>query len=102
MKSILSLATALWFCCGVAFSQQSKKTFQVNSPDNKLQITIDLSKTLSYSMAYDGEPVILDSPISLTLQDGSELGKSPRYRTDFTFSHNRYLRPIYGIENIVQ
>lgn len=102
MKSIFTLTTALWLCCGVAFSQQSKKTLQVSSPDSKLQITVDLSKTLSYSVTYEGEPFILDSPISLTLQDGSELGKSPRYRTDFTFSHNRFLRPIYGFESSIQ
>lgn len=53
-------------------------------------------------MTYEGEPVILDSPISLTLQDGSELGKSPRYRTDFTSSINRFLRPIYGFESAIQ
>lgn len=99
MKFLLPFAVALGISYCPSYAQTSKKIFQVNSPDEKLQVTVDLSKNVSFSLSYEGETVIQDSPVSLTMQDGTELGKLPRYRSDFLFSHDRYLRPIYGYQN---
>jgi alpha-glucosidase len=84
----------------VSFAQlSSNKTLEVSSPNNKLRISILIDKEITYTLIYDNEIIIEDSPISLLLQDGQDLGKNPKYRADFLFGHDRYLRPIYGFQN---
>lgn len=95
-----STLTVVWaFFAIPLFGQFSPKILEVASPNNKLKITIEIGKDITYSMAYDNEPVITPSIISLTLQDGTIVGNNAKYRSDFLFTHDRYIRPIYGFQN---
>lgn len=48
----------------------------LNSPDKKLNVKVSLNNNVSWSLTYDGETLLNECPISLTLSDGSEPGKN--------------------------
>ena len=100
MNAFRLLFVLLLCVVSTSFAQlSSNKTLEVSSPNNKLRISILIDKEISYTVIYDNEIIIEDSPISLILENGQDLGKNPKYRADFLFIHDRYLRPIYGFQN---
>lgn len=61
------------------------KTHTLQSPDGRLAVTVEVSDSIAYSIAYDGHTFILPSAVSMTLADGKVLGRenlsSVRFRT---------------------
>jgi alpha-glucosidase len=73
MKLHLMLALAIAVLVGAPASGQGVGTAQdVHSPDgrNVISITLDADGRPAYSVARDGQPIILASPIALTLASG--------------------------------
>jgi alpha-glucosidase len=48
------------------------------SPDGRLRATFTVGDDLRYALAVDGRPVLLPSPLSMTLDDGRVLGRGAR------------------------
>lgn len=67
----------------VLFAAPQERTLL--SPDGKIAVNIQVSESVTYSLAYNGQTFILPSPISLTLADGYVLGRDDlrgvRFRT---------------------
>lgn len=95
------LVVGLCLTTTLLFGQFSSKTLEVSSPNTKLKVTIEIGKEITYAVSYESEPVVLPSAISLTLQDGTVVGNNAKYRSDFLFIHDRYIRPIFGIQNTI-
>lgn len=61
-------------------SAQRRGALEVVSPNGRLQVRVALEGRITYSVAFDGKDVIVDSPISMTLEGGRVLGENPRLR----------------------
>ncbi len=94
---VLLLASSLASCN----RENPGQTYTLRSPDNQITVTVKAGNggQAEYQVAYKDQPVILDSPISMTLADG----KSPGTKTELvdykTTSQNRSLVPLYGISD---
>ena len=54
--------------------------YNVASPSGKLNMTVQTGKSLSYSLSVDGETVMTDCAMSMTLADSRVLGHDARIR----------------------
>lgn len=61
-----------------AFSAFAGKAYNVSSPDGKIRADISVGNDLSYSVTFDGKPVISESTLSMTLSNGTIWGKNPK------------------------
>jgi alpha-glucosidase len=68
----------------------------LKSPDEKIVITVDLDRQISYSVMHEQTEVIAPSPISMTLQNGKTWGVQPKLRKKKTQSvHQKIATPLY-------
>lgn len=70
----LTLSILLMF----AFSAFAGKAYNISSPDGKIKADISVGNDLSYSVTFDGKPVISESTLSMTLSNGTVWGKNPK------------------------
>jgi alpha-glucosidase len=70
------ISCALVLCTTLAFA--AKKEIKLQSPNGKLELSIQLGDTLSYSVQLGNEKLISNSHIGLELANGTFLGKQPR------------------------
>lgn len=61
-----------------AFSAFAGKAYNVSSLDGKIKADISVGNDLSYSVTFDGKPVISESTLSMTLSNGTIWGKNPK------------------------
>jgi alpha-glucosidase len=52
----------------------AKPSYDLQSPDGKLLLQVECGEKLCWSLRFQGELVLKDSPVSLTLQGGENLG----------------------------
>ncbi len=81
----LSLVLALLLCCAFSFAQ---KTYQLKSPDGKLNVSINVGKALSYSLSYQGNEMLAASPIAMQLEGKTSFGINSKLKSAKTSSHN--------------
>ena len=53
------------------------KNFELKSPDGTIDVLVETSGTIRYSVSIDGEQILAPSAISMTLEDGTVYGASP-------------------------
>ena len=85
MKSITRfsvLLTVLLFSIGIVTAQD----LSIKSPDGKLNVLIELSETISWSVHLDGNIIIEKAIISMNMGDNRVLGASPKLRSKSTES----------------
>lgn len=75
------------------------KEFTLTSPDKKNIIKIHLDKIISWSVLRNEEILIKPSPMSLTLEDGRELGVSPVLLKAVTVSLDQIIKSIVPVRN---
>lgn len=73
MKKIL-----LFLFCLVTLGAYAQKSFELKSPDGRLITTVWVGERLTYDICYGGRQVLVDSPLSMTLEDGTVWGEKPR------------------------
>ena len=56
----------------------AQKTYQVQSPDKKLNAEIQVGEEVTFSLNHDGTEVVAPSTVSLTLENGEVLGQKAR------------------------
>ena len=71
MKKLLS---SVLLCAAVATLNAAE--YQVASPDGKVQAKVVCDNGTKYSLSYNGNVLIVDSPVSMTLSDGTVWGAS--------------------------
>ena len=59
----------------------AQKQFKLQSPDQKNTVTINANERLSYSVKHINTTVLAESPIAMTLADGTVLGEYPMVTT---------------------
>ncbi len=66
----ISMLLLINFC-----ATAKQQTFVLKSPDQQLTITINTGDRLCYSVCHNGTTILADSPIAMTLENGTVLGK---------------------------
>ncbi|MGM9796068.1 MAG: glycoside hydrolase family 97 N-terminal domain-containing protein, partial [Parabacteroides sp.] len=75
MKRTGILAVALCGLC--AWPLMAQKRFQLQSPDQKIQVEVTMDEQIHFALSAGGEEV-MNSTLSLTLTDGKVLGENPK------------------------
>lgn len=73
MKNILLLCCTLF-----TLGAQAQKLFKLSSPDGQLQTEVNVGEKITYNISRNGSRILLDSPLSMTLEDGTVWGDHPR------------------------
>lgn len=66
--------------------------YELTSPDGTVQVKVDVSPFLAYSVSLDGKTILEPSALSLTLSDGSVYGISSKLQKAVRSSVNRTLK----------
>jgi len=78
------------------------KNYEVKSPDGNVILKVEAGNKLQWSVAYMGQPVIVPSPISLTLEDGEVLGDNTRVKSAKTEELNSQFNAINFRRTVVK
>ncbi len=73
--------------------------YQLESPDQHIQVTIEINERITYSIQFRGTEVIKPSPISLSLDQKRILGKNPEFVDLKRQSHNDILQPVISLKD---
>lgn len=73
----------------------SAKVYNLASPDGTLSMTINAGAGLSWSVDLDGRPLVLDSPISMKLEDGTVYGGDARVLSAKKSYVNNSITPLF-------
>jgi alpha-glucosidase len=86
----------------LAGSAQNKKIYQLKSPDGKVNVTIDATSKLSWSITHENTTVITPSAISLSLATGEVLGTNMKVsNTKATTVNTTFATPFYKKSSVV-
>lgn len=72
----------------------SGKTYQLNSPDGKIELKVDVDEEIHYLVKFLDKEIIHPSPISLELEDGIKLGVNPKVKNSNTIEINETIIPV--------
>ncbi len=75
--------------------------YTIQSPDKRITVTVTTGDNIHYTVSYDSKPIIIPSPLSLTLHPATRLGKNPKVKKTRTRSINRELLPAVPRKNAV-
>jgi alpha-glucosidase len=90
-----SIILAIFFSV-IGFTLHARK-YEIQSPDQIIQVTINIKDNISYSVSYQGIPIIDLSHISLTIGDNNILGQSPNViKVETSIINDKIYPPIKG------
>jgi len=100
MKFKFLLLLCLVFSVTAAIAQ-SGKTYNVKSPDGKININIKTGSSINWSVKHEDTEVIMPSEISISLDNGEILGKNTVVKKSETISVNETIStPIYKKDKV--
>jgi len=100
MKFKFLIQLCLILPLSAAFAQPGK-TYNVKSPDGKINISINAGATVSWSVKHEGTEMITPSALSLTLANGEVLGKNAVVKRAVTASVNETIvTPVYKKQKV--
>ncbi len=75
---------------------QAQKQYLLTSPDSRIEARVSFDKQLSYNVSVRGKRVIEESPLSMTLTNGTVWGSNPRLASAKTSTVNTTVKsPFY-------
>ena len=90
-KCIVAAVAALLTVANMAAAQ---KEFALSSPDGKLDVRVEVGKTVTYSLSHDGTVILEPSQVSMTLTDGTTYGVDSRFLGRKTRSVNESIKAV--------
>jgi len=88
MKTIFPFILFLSFFICKDLNAQKVKSFNLKSPDNKLELKVSAGTHLLYEVSYKNTAILLPSAISMTIGKGEVLGENFKIRiTKLITSH---------------
>ncbi len=93
MKYLFILA---FLTCCFEVNAQDGRAFDIKSPNGKIDLTLHIGKTISWSVKHEDTQIIMPSNISITLNNGVVLGNNAKV-SNFknTEVRSSFLTPIY-------
>ncbi len=86
----------LMFLC-LASLLHSQNKFELVSPNGEIKVLFNLSDKIYYSIDYNGEVLLKDNSIQLTLKN-QVLGQNPKLRRQKRMSIDEYLTPVVPLK----
>ncbi|MDR2949831.1 MAG: glycoside hydrolase family 97 protein [Prevotella sp.] len=77
-----------------SLSALAQKQFVLKAPDGKLEATINVGKTIDYSITHSGDLMLDKSSISMTLNDGSSYGIDAKLSGSSTKTVNQTINAV--------
>ncbi|MBC7350483.1 MAG: glycoside hydrolase family 97 protein [Candidatus Aminicenantes bacterium] len=74
---IVFLLSGSWNGSWLQGQGRASNNISLTSPDNRLEVKIELRDQISYSVYFNGQQILAPSPISLTINDNVILGRRP-------------------------
>lgn len=95
MKIKLLFTLSLCFSVSVSIAQ-TPKNYHIKSPDSKIDLSVTTGNKIEWSVKQENTEIVTSSPISMTLQNGEILGKSPIVKSVKALSVDQdFNTPIY-------
>ena len=98
MKNIIVSLLMVALFHGGAVAQ---KRYSLVSPDGKLSTEITVGKQIEYAVSHEGDELLVNSPLSMQLGDGTQLGVDARVSRAKTTSVNKEIEAVNYKKNIV-
>ena len=73
-KSHLAFFAALMIPAGLS---AAPKHYQLSSPDGDIRLDVNVGEKITYTLSHKDDTMIAESPVSMSLEDGSSYGKNP-------------------------
>lgn len=100
MKTLPVILLCMLFSFTAALAQ-TEKVYHVKSPDGKIDLTVSISKTISWSVNHEETEVITPSEISMALEKGDVFGKNAIVKSAKTTSVNLEINtPFYKKDKV--
>jgi alpha-glucosidase len=96
------LLSAFFVCFSASISiAQTIKNYHVKSPNGKIDLSVITGNNIQWSVKHEDTEIITPSAISLTLQNGEIMGKSPVVKSTKISSKDEYFNtPIYKKDKV--
>ena len=92
----MRIKTLLAALCIGSLSLAAQKTYQLTSPDGKVETTITAGTTLAYSISVDGKQVLAPSALSMSLSNNSVWGTNVKVKKAHRSTINEEVSsPVY-------
>jgi len=73
----------------------SQKQYRLSSPDNRLDLQLNVGSTVTYSLSFDGKTIVSPSEINMVV-DSKSLCTSPKIKDSKKKSLSELLHPVVG------
>lgn len=88
MKKTLLCLMMAWG--SLAFAEN----YTVNSPDSRITVNVETGTNTTYSVTFYGKVILNPSPISMTFDNGTVIGRNMEVKKVERFTQNQVLKPI--------
>lgn len=85
------LATGFSLMC---FFSMSAKKYTIQSPDNRLSVTVSTGTNTTYQVDFDGKRILDPSPISMTFDNGASIGRNMKVKDVIKDSSDKIITPV--------
>jgi alpha-glucosidase len=86
---------------GVVYAQKNQQ-FQLSSPDNKIQVTVDAAGQLQWSVRHGQQQVIAPSAIAMRLEGGQTLGENVKLASSKPESVNTTIKALNYKKDVIE
>lgn len=88
MKKTLLCLMMAWG--SLAFAEN----YTVNSPDSRITVHVETGTNTTYSVTFNGKVILNPSPISMTFDNGTVIGRNMEVKNVERFTQNKVLKPV--------
>ena len=88
MKKTLLCLVMAWG--SVAYAEN----YTVNSPDSRISVNVETGVNTTYSVRLDGKLLLNPSPLSMTFDNGTVIGRNMQVKNVERFTQNQVLKPV--------
>ena len=88
MKKTLLCLMMAWG--SLAFAEN----YTVNSPDSRITVNVETGTNTTYSVTFNGKVILNPSPISMTFDNGTVIGRNMEVKKVERFTQNQVLKPV--------
>ena len=85
------LATGFSLIC---FFSMSAEKYTIQSPDNRLSVTVNTGNITTYQVDFDGKRILDPSPISMTFDNSVAIGRNMKVKDVAKESSDKIIKPV--------
>lgn len=78
----------------MCFFSMSAEKYTIQSPDNRLSVTVSTGTNTTYQVDFDGKRILDPSPISMTFDNGASIGRNMKVKDVIKDSSDKIIKPV--------